>query len=196
MKEASPKELSAEGAKMMHEVLLKAVEEADKYKDLKTADLLSMLTASVANNTDFYGHQEILERIGAGRLTDNQVEAARRAGYQKAFPAMMAPWSEGKLFGCQGLDFLSCMLLTEEEVEIDMQTWLRVDAAAQAVGVDGEWAHIQDFATTRIIIPAKHRRAFFDGGSLKPASSLPRSHRMAWNRWRADFIAANKRWGW
>lgn len=188
--------LTPEGMQTMTEAILVGVNAVNKMKDLKTAELLAILTNSIVADTEFFGYQELLERIGAGRLTDAQVVAASRAGYQQAFPLLMEPWAEGKLFGCQGLDFVSCMMLTEEEVRQDFQTWTRVGTASSVLNLGGEFDHIRQFADTRIVIPFKHRRAFFDGPNLKPASSLPTSHRRAWLKFRSEFIAANQRWGW
>lgn len=171
--------------------------EAARLAKLPTPELLAGLTASISNGTPFFGHQEILNRLVSGRMTDAKHRAAEAAGYTQLWADMLDSYKDNKYFGQQGMDFLSWLMTTEVEVAEDLKRWLKMDAAATALGKrdDPTFLNAEGFAYSRVLLAHAFRRPFLSkGNGLRFDMTI--GGRINLKTLRTSFNAATKRYGW
>lgn len=167
------------------------------WKQATDAELLEEVEAAAREQRLQQGVTALVGRIFAGKLTQEQVDAAQRKGYASVLPEMLEAFRQGYYFGQQGHDFLSHLMATEAEVEEDQKRWAHLKGAAEAMGSLGDptFREAADFARSRVEPTFAQRRAFLnpDGKSLR---TMDAKYKEAFTKRRDDFNSATTRWGW
>ena len=165
---------------------------------MSNEDLLEAMRHSIAvADEEFEGHIEIARRILSKKMSGVDFTAAQRAGFKEVLPLMLETYGKGYYFGCQGLDFLSCLMLTKVEVERDQRRWSNLQGAALALGKDRE-KELEDvtaFAASRVMLPYATRRLYL---TMKDEirADMSAGQRKSFESNRDAFAEATKKWGW
>lgn len=171
--------------------------EAKRLADMKTVDLLAELTSCIIKGTPFFGHQEILNRLQSGRLSEAKYNQAEAAGYKGTWAGMLKDYKAGTYFGQQGLDFLSFLMVTEAEVKEDLDKWDKLNAAASALNLraDPTFCDAESFAYCCVKLAHPYRR-FYLTKTNGLRHDLNLGGRMNLKTLRDSFNAHAKRHGW
>lgn len=166
---------------------------------LSTQEFLNECTRRIVEGEEAPSVLDTLKRISSGRMTERQFAEAQRKGFAIIYPQAIEAFKKGYYFGCQGLDFLSCLMLSEEQVHRDQQRWSQLLGAAQALGEEGvpPFPEIKEFAESRVLPKYEDRRVYINGDkSLKKAGELTAALRQGYIRRREAFLTAALKWGW
>lgn len=167
------------------------------YSEMSNSELLQEVKCCIVDHVNFNGFSEILKRIKGHQLTADEFAEAQRQGYDIVWPDMLASYKAGTAFGHQGLDFLSALMLTKEEVASDQERLGDFKGAKQALGSKPELEEILAFGTSRIEPSFEDRRKFFrSGGELMDADEMGPKLRIEFERRRDAYGAATVKWGW
>ena len=161
-------------------------------------ELLDEVKQSIVEARDCHSFSEAFKRIGAKRMKHTDFAEAQRAGYEAAWPSMVEAYRANYLFGHQGLDFLSFLMVSKTEVEQDQHTWSNVRAAAEAVGktADHTYMDMAAFAASRILPTYEARRCYLDAQGNGVRSNLTKEGRAMFEKRRDDYQAATLKHGW
>lgn len=169
------------------------------YEQATNDELLAEVTACIIEQREFNGFSQVLRRVQAKQLSNEAFTEAQRKGFEVIFPQMMEAYRAGYYFGCQGLDFLSCLLLTRAEVEKDRSRWSEMLGAAEALGLAQapEFQEPKAFTESRVLMPYEERRQFVTAkNELKAAASLSEATRKGFERKRDAFLTAAMKYNW
>lgn len=163
-----------------------------------TAELLNEVTASIREHRQCEAWTEVLKRIMAKKMTLDQFNAAQRAGFKDALPEMLEAYRAGYYFGHQGIDFLSFLMATKDEIAKDVERWNNLRAAAEAMGAtdDAAYQDALDFARSRVEPSYDARRVYLSPDGRSTRYEMKGELRAAFDRRRDDFNAATEAHGW
>lgn len=161
-------------------------------------DLLTEVTACTAKGARLNCFAEILSRTMTGKMTHEDFVGAQRAGYDQGFTRMLDEFRAGTYFGSWCLDFLSCIMMKESEIEADRARWGHLQAAAAALGWDTNATYIEakEFAESRLWLSFKQRRQFLNDQGTGLRYDMSPALRASYDDARLAYIAATVKWGW
>ena len=160
--------------------------------------LLAEVTDSIKTYRACESWTEVLRRVLARKMTQDQFAAAQLDGYRVALPEMLQAYSGGYYFGHQGLDFLSFLMVSKAEVAEDVERWNNLRAAAEAMGAtdDQTYQDAARFARSRIEPSYEARRVYLSPDGKTTRYDMKGDLRAAFDARRDAFNAATEANGW
>jgi hypothetical protein len=150
------------------------------FSELTNEDLLIKKSDAVASGEDFGGFSEIQKRLLGGKMTLVEFNDSGRRDAERLYPQIVELFRNGDYFGCQGLSFLSHLMLTKEEIEKDQQRWHEFYDCAQSIQKlqDPAFLKIQAFAETNVEPSFESRVSYLNSNRRGIKTDMSReSHR-------------------
>jgi hypothetical protein len=168
------------------------------FSELTNEELLVKKSDAVKSGEDFKGYSEIQKRLLSGKMTLGEFNDSGRRDAEELYPKIVELFSTGDYFGCQGLDFLSHLLLTKEEIEKDQQRWHEFYDCAQAIHKlqDRSFLEIQAFFETRVEASFESRTAFLNSTKTGLKTDMSKEGQRGFFAHRKSFENESMRWGW
>lgn len=166
------------------------------------ADLEALKAAIVGRKPVPDMAQVLRAALGGSLAVLERYQLAVVAANRELWPKLVVEWRRGSLFGSQGLDFLSYLMQTEEEVEADQRAWGEVRGCIEALDLKAGSPEarklveeLEAFSRSRVAAFYQERRAWLNGKGTG-LKVMTEQQQKAYTAKREAYMAEAKRWGW